>query len=240
MGKRLVQRLRRDLGLRVPTRRPRKRRVGTSTGLPTRARHRGHVWTWDIVHDRTVRGGGLKRLTVVNEFTRECHLIHVDRRIRSADVRRQLERLIRLHGPPEHIRSDNGSEFIHRELQLWPREQGVKTLSIDPGSPWQKGFIESFHARLRAECLEREQLWTLSEARVVIEDWRHQYNQIRPHRSLGYQTPKDFAGTASQASASGRATPSLRPPLDVALLLERFFTPQPNCSRLTLPVGQCG
>ena len=175
-------------------------------------------------------------------------------------MQRQLDRLIRLHGPPEHIRSDNGSEskrsgdrlpqaarraseasqFIHRELQLWLKERGIKTLYIEPGSPWQNGFIESFNARLRAECLEREQLWTLSEARVVIEDWRHQYNRIRPHRSLGYQTPKGFARDTSQAAASGRATPSLRPQLDVASLLERYFNPQPNCSRLTLPVGQFG
>lgn len=240
VGKRLVQSLRREMGLRVPTRKPKRRRAGTSTGLPTKARHRGHVWSWDFVHDRTVRGGRLKMLTVVDEFTRECHLIHIDRRIRSCDVRRQLERLIRLHGTPEHIRSDNGSEFIHGELQLWLKGNRIKTLYIDPGSPWQNGFIESFHARLRAECLDREQLWTLSEARVVIEDWRQQYNEVRPHRSLRLETPKAFARTASQAAASGRATPSLRPPLDVSSIIERYFNPKPNRSRLTLPVGQFG
>ena len=240
VGKRLVQRLRRELGLRVPGSKPRRRRAGTSTGLPTKAGHRGHVWTWDFVHDRSVRGGRLKMLTVVDEFTRECHLIHVDRRIRSCQVRRQLERLIGVHGAPEHIRSDNGSEFIHHELQLWIKEQGIKTLYIDPGSPWQNGFIESFNARLRAECLQREQLWSLSEARVVIEDWRRQYNEIRPHRSLGYETPGAYARIARQAAGSGRATPSLRPQLDAPSLLELYFTPLTNLSRLTFPLGQFG
>jgi putative transposase len=157
VGKRLIQRLRREMGLRVPTRKPKRRRAGASTGLPTKARHRGHVWTWDFVHDRTVRGGSLKMLTVVDELTRECHLILVAGRMRSRDVRRQLQRLIRLHGAPEHIRSDNGSEFIHHELQAWLKRRNIRTLYIEPGCPWQNGFIESFHARLREECLQREQ-----------------------------------------------------------------------------------
>ena len=263
VGKRLVQRLRREMGLRVPKRKPRRRRRGTSTGLPTKATHRGHVWTWDFVHDRTVRGGRLKMLTIVDEFTRENHLIHVDRRIRSCDVRRQLERLIRIHGAPEHIRSDNGSaskrsgdrlpqaarraseasQFIHGELQAWLKETGIKTLYIDPGSPWSRGrgrFIESFHSRFRAECLDREQLWTLSEARVVIEDWRREYNEKRPHKSLRLETPKAFAMAASQAAASGRATPSLRPQLDITSLVERYFNPNTSPTRLSYLVGQFG
>ena len=240
VGKRVVQRLRREMGLRVPRRRPRRRRRGTSTGLPTKATHRGHVWTWDFVHDRTVRGGRLKMLTIVDEFTRENHIIHVDRRIRSCDVRRQLERLIDIHGVPEHIRSDNGSEFIHGELQAWLKDTGIRTLDIDPGSPWQNGFIESFHSRLRTECLDREQLWTLSEARVVIEDWRREYNEKRPHKSLRLETPRAFAMAASQAAASGRATPSLRPQLDITSLVERYFNPNTNPTRLSYLVGQFG
>lgn len=179
-------------------------------------------------------------LTIVDEFTRENHLIHVDRRIRSCDVRRQLERLIGIHGAPEHIRSDNGSEFIHGDLQAWLKDAGIKTLYIDPGSPWQNGFIESFHSRFRAECLDREELWTLSEARVVIEDWRREYNEKRPHKSLRLETPRAFAMAASQAAASGWATPSLHPQLDITSLVERYFNPNTTPARLTLPVGQVG
>jgi len=116
VGKRMVQTIRRELGLRVPKRKPRRRRQGGSTGLPTKADHRGHVWTWDFVHDRTIRGGRLKMLTVVDEHTRECHLIHVARRIQAKDVLDQLFRLIGQHGAPEYIRSDNGSEFMVGDL----------------------------------------------------------------------------------------------------------------------------
>ena len=241
VGKKLVATLRREMGLRVPKRKPKRRRRGTTTGLPTKATHRGHVWTWDFIHDRTVRGGTLKMLTVVDEYTRENHLIHVDRRIRSDGVRRQLERLIGIHGAPEHIRSDNGSEFIHRELQEWLKWAGIKTLYIDPGSPWQNGFIESFHSRFREECLDREQFWTLSEARVVIEDWRLEYNALRPHKSLRLETPLAFArAAAAQAAGSVRATPSLRPLLDFAPLNVRYSKPKPERLRLSLPVGQFG
>jgi transposase InsO family protein len=223
VGKRMVQRIRRELGLRVPKRKPRRRRQGHTTGLPTKAEHRGHVWTWDFIHDRTVRGGRLKMLTVVDEFTRECHLIHVARRIQAKDVLSQLFRLICRHGAPEHIRSDNGSEFIEQTLQQWLHDAGIRTLYIDPGSPWQNGFIESFHSRLREECLEREQLWTLSEARVVIEDWRIEYNHVRPHRSLELETPKGFA-TVTQGGFCGRPPASLRRHLDSTTILDRYLT----------------
>ena len=162
-------------------------------------------------------------LTVVDEYTRECHLIHVARNIRAVDVLSQLFRLIGQHGMPEFIRSDNGSEFIETSLRTWLRRAEIKTLYIDPGSPWQNGYIESFHSRFRDECLEREQLWTLTKARVVLEDWRREYNEERPHKSLGLETPKAFA-LAQQAGLCGRATPSLRPRLDNASILERYLT----------------
>jgi putative transposase len=222
VGKRQVQRIRRELGLRLPCRKPRQRRCGVSTGLPTKATHRGHVWCWDFIHDRTVRGGRLKMLTVVDEYTRECHLIHVARKIRAVDVLSQLSRLIRQHGMPEFIRSDNGAEFIETSLRSWLWRAEIKTLYIDPGSPWQNGYIESFHSRFRDECLEREQLWTLTEARVVLEDWRREYNEERPHKSLGLKTPKAFA-LKQQAGLSARATPSLRLRLDNASMLERYL-----------------
>ena len=208
VGKRQIQRLRRVEGLRVP---PTKRKVirrGVSTGLPTTATHRGHVWTWDFIADATVRGGTLRILTILDEYTRECHVLRVDRALRSADVLVWLQKAIEQHGAPAYLRSDNGSEFIARIVQRWLAENAIKTIYIEPGSPWQNGFVESFHGKFRDECLNREQLWTLTEARVVIGDYRCEYNQLRPHSKLGYQSPARFA-----AQLSPSLTPvGLRPP----------------------------
>ncbi len=193
VGKKHIQRLRRADGLRVP---PSKRKVvrqGVSTGLPTKAMHRGHVWTWDFISDATVRGGPLKMLTILDEFTRECHVLRPERALRAAEVLAWLERAIQAHGAPAYLRSDNGPEFIAKEVQRWLADNHIKTIYIDPGSPWQNGFVESFHARFRDECLNQEQLWTLTEARVVIEDFRRHYNERRPHSKLGYKSPARFA-----------------------------------------------
>ena len=242
VGTRVVQRLRSELGLAVPAKKPKKRRQGVSTALPTKAKHRGHVWTWDFVHDTTVRGGKLRMLNVIDEYTRQCLCIHVDRRINARKVRQVLSELIDIHGAPEHIRSDNGSEFIECNLRTWLAQNQIKTLYIDPGSPWQNGYIESFNARFREECLNREQLWTLSEARVVIKDWCWKYNNIRPHRSLGYITPLEFTQKqieeepTTQCWASGRATPSLRPSIDLLYNIEHIINP----SRLTKALAQFG
>jgi transposase InsO family protein len=132
-------------------------------------------------------------LTILDEYTRECHVLRADRALRAADVLVWLEKAIEEHGTPEHLRSDNGPEFIAQVVQRWLQQSGIKIRYIDPGSPWQNGFVESFHGRLRDECLNREQLWTLTEARVVIEDYRQEYNQRRPHSQLGYQSPVRFA-----------------------------------------------
>jgi putative transposase len=235
VGKRLIQQLRQEMGLRCPTRKPRKRRSGISTGLPTQATHRNHVWTWDFVQDTTVRGGKIRMLTVLDEYTRESLCIHVDRRIGATKVQAIMGALIDAHGAPEHIRSDNGSEFIEKNLRAWLANEGVKTLYIEPGSPWQNGFIESFNSRLRDECLNREVFYTLTEARVVIEDWRWKYNHIRPHRSLGYITPIQFVQKTTpnhpEDLVSSRATPSLRPSLDA--LYHFDFNPLINPPRLT-------
>ena len=188
-----MQRLRRADGLRVPPTRRRLVRRGISTGLPTKAIRRGHVWTWDFVSDATVRGGALKMLTILDEHTRECHVLRPDRAMRAADVLAWLEQAIKAHGAPAFLRSDNGPEFIAKEVQRWLAQNQVKTISIDPGSPWQNGFVESFHGRFRDECLNHEQLWTLTEARVVVEDFRCEYNERRPHGKLGYQSPARFA-----------------------------------------------
>ena len=132
-------------------------------------------------------------LTILDEHTRECHVLRPDRAMRAADVLAWLERAIKTHGAPAFLRSDNGPEFIAREVQRWLAEQQIKTIYIDPGSPWQNGFVESFHGRFRDECLNQEQLWTLTEARVVIEDFRCHYNERRPHGKLGYHSPARFA-----------------------------------------------
>jgi transposase InsO family protein len=210
-GKKMVQRVRREEGLQVPPPRQRTRRQGLSTGLPQQARRRNHVWAWDFVADYTQRGGKLRAFNLIDEYTRECHCIHADRTIRAADVLGLLQQAIREHGPPDYIRSDNGPEFIAREIRKWLGQNDIKTIYIEPGCPWQNGYAESFNSRFRAECLDRELLHTLSESRVVFADWRHYYNHERPHRSLGLLTPKQFARKITrQGLDSGRPTGSLR------------------------------
>ena len=207
-GKRQVQRLRRVEGLRVPPTKRKNARRGHSTGRPTKATHRGHVWTWDFIADATVRGGALRMLTVLDEHTRECHVLRADRALKSTDVIKLVQTAITQHGAPEYIRSDNGSEFIANELQAWLAREKIKTIYIEPASPWQNGFVESFHGRFRDECLNREQLWSLTEARVVIEDFRIDYNMRRPHSRLGYRSPVNYA-----AQITAVPTPvGLRPP----------------------------
>jgi putative transposase len=210
VGKRHVQRLRRQEGLRVPPTRRKLVRRGVSTGLPAKATHRGHVWTWDFIADATVRGGALRMLTILDEHTRECHVLRADRALRSADVLLWLQKAIEEHGAPQYLRSDNGSEFIAKIVQQWLRENRIRTLYIEPGSPWQNGFVESFHGRFRDECLNREQLWTLTEARVVIEDYRREYNQFRPHSKLGYQSPACYAPQRNRSRRSSRNSAPLR------------------------------
>lgn len=202
VGKRHIQKLRRAEGLRVP---PPKRKIvrrGRSTGLPTKADHRGHVWTWDFISDATTRGGALRMLTILDEHTRECHVLRADRALKSADVLEWMGKAIAEHGAPEYLRSDNGSEFIAREVQRWLAENRIKTIYIEPASPWQNGFVESFHGRFRDECLNREQLWTLTEARVIVEDYRCDYNHHRPHSKLGYQSPTRFAANQTAPSSA--------------------------------------
>jgi len=210
VGKRQVQRWRRAEGLRVPPPKRKLVRRGLSTAWPVKATHRGHVWTWDFIADATVRGGALRMLTILDEHTRECHVLRADRALRAEDVLEWLQRAIGEHGVPEYLRSDNGPEFIAHAVQRWLRDHQIKTIYIDPGSPWQNGFVESFHGRFRDECLNREQLWTLTEARVVIEDFRQTYNHRRPHSRLGYQSPARFAAQRTPSpSAVGLRPPSV-------------------------------
>ena len=205
-----VQRLWREEGLRVPRRQSKRRRMGcTAQGSQRlRAEYVNHVWSYDFVQDRTRDGRRLKMLCVVDEYTRECLAIQVARRMTAMDVILVIGRLIAERGMPRHLRSDNGPEFIAKAVQQWLKDRGVKTLYIEPGSPWQNGFVESFHGRFRDECLNREQLHTLTEARVVIEDYRQQYNQRRPHSRLGYLSPESFA----QKELPSPVAVGLRPP----------------------------
>lgn len=186
-----VERIWRREGLKVPTRQPKKGRLwlGDGSCIRLRAERPNHVWSYDFVEDRTHDGRKYRMLTVIDEFTHESLAIRVARKLKSTDVLDVLSDLFILRGVPEHIRSDNGSEFVAKTVQEWIRAVGAKTAYIAPGSPWENGFIESFNARLRDELLNGEIFYTLREAQVVIESWRRHYNTVRPHGSLGYKPP---------------------------------------------------
>jgi putative transposase len=152
------------------------------------------VWCYDFVYDSCANGQRLKLLTVTDEFTRESLAIEVATRLRARDVIAVLERLVRERGAPQAVRSDNGAEFVAQAVQRWLQARHVQTVYIQPGSPWQNSYGESFNGRLRDECLNLEWFCTVDEAKVVIEHWRRRYNEERPHSSLGYQTPHEFRG----------------------------------------------
>ena len=206
-----VARIRRKEGLKVSRRQRRMRRVGTSTAERLRANHRRHVWSWDFVDDQTERGTRFRILTLIDEHTRECLATHAAWSIRAVDVITIVEAAMERYGVPEHLRSDNGPEFIAYAIQDWLAAQKVKTLYITPGSPWENGHIESFHGKLRDECLNRELFGSLLEARVILEAWRMEYNNERPHSSLRYQTPNEFVRRSNTVlqSPSGLPTPSV-------------------------------
>ena len=186
-----VERIWREQGLRIPKKQPKRARLWLNDGSCIRLRpeHRNHVWSYDFVADRTHDGRALKMLVVLDEFSRECLAIEVARSFRHEDVLACLADLFIAHGVPDHIRSDNGSEFTAKEVRRWLGRVGVKTLFIQPGSPWENGYVESFNGKLRDVVLNREIFYTLAEAQFIIENWRMEYNQIRPHSSLGYRPP---------------------------------------------------
>ncbi len=190
-----VHRIWRREGLKVPRRQPRRRRLWLNDGSCLRLRPSWprHVWAYDFVEDRTRDGRKFRMLTIIDEFTRECLAIEVARRLRSDDVLHRLAELFTERGPPDHIRSDNGSEFSAKAVKAWLARVGVKTLYIEPGSPWENGYNESFNGKLRDELLNGEIFNTLFEAQVLIERWRHHYNHRRPHSSLGYRPPAPAA-----------------------------------------------
>ena len=191
MNSKRVQRIWRQEGLKVPSKQPKRGRLWINDGSCIRLRpeHKDHVWAYDFVADRTSNGKAFRMLTVVDEYTRECLAIRVERKLGSAQVLETLTELFLQRGPPAHIRSDNGPEFCAETVKRWLKRLEVNTLFIEPGSPWENGYIESFNGKLRDELLNGEVFTTLKEAQVLIAHWRDHYNRIRPHSSLGYRPP---------------------------------------------------
>ena len=186
-----VERIWRQEGLKVPRKQPKRGRIWLNDGSCVRLRPQwtDHVWSYDFVHDRTSDGRGLRMMTVLDEYSRECLAIRVGRSLSSEDVLAVLDDLFVRRGIPEHIRSDNGSEFTAAIVRSWLATLQIRPLYIEPGSPWENGYIESFNGKLRDELLSRELFDSLSEAQVLVERWRQEYNTIRPHSALGYQPP---------------------------------------------------
>jgi transposase InsO family protein len=190
-----VQRIWRREGLNVPAKQPKRGRLWLNDGscIRLRPQYPHHVWAYDFVGDRTIDGRPLKMLTVIDEFSRQCLAINVARRLKSDDVLATLTDLFVQHGPPGFIRSDNGGEFTAEVVREWLKQLQVKTLYIEPGSPWENGYNESFNGKLRDQLLNRELFYSLAEARYLIEAWRCHFNQVRPHSSLGYRPPAPLA-----------------------------------------------
>jgi transposase InsO family protein len=204
-----VQRIWRQEGLKVPKKQPKRGRLWLNDGSCIRLRpeHADHVWAYDFVQARTHDGRPLRLLTLVDEFTRECLAIDVARRLSSEDVLERLAWLFVTRGVPKHVRSDNGPEFAARTVREWLKRIGVGTLFIEPGSPWENGYVESFNGKLRDELLDREIFYTVTEAKVLIERWRLEYNTIRPHSSLGYRPPAPEAMRPSEPCSATLRTP---------------------------------
>jgi transposase InsO family protein len=204
-----VERIWRRAGLKVPAKQPKRGRLWLADGscIRLRAERPNHVWSYDFVEDRTHDGRKYRMLNIIDEFTHECLAIRIGRRLKAVDVVDTLSDLFILRGVPEHIRSDNGPEFIAKAVRDWIGAVGAKTAYITPGSPWENGFIESFNARLRDELLDGEIFYSLAEARIVIESWRRHYNTERPHRSLGYKPPAPEVFVPAIAAGGGGPPP---------------------------------
>ncbi len=193
MNRKRVHRIWKAEGLSLPLRRPRRRRIGPAGEIVNKAKYPNHVWSYDFVEDRTERGGKLRILAIIDEYTRECLAIRIAPSIPASVVVGVLEWLFLTRGVPKYIRSDNGPEFVARAVCQWLGSCGCQTLFINPGSPWENGYIESFFDKLRDECLNREVFRNGREAQAIVENWRQEYNNYRPHSSLDYLTPAEFA-----------------------------------------------
>jgi putative transposase len=205
-----VQRLWRKAGLRCPVRKKRVRR-NQAEPVPQEARYPDHVWTYDFVFDVTTDGRTLKFLTLIDEYTRECRAIAVARRLPAKAVIQVLERVFAERGQPEYLRSDNGAEFTAHAIQRWLKAQSVNTRYIEPGSPWQNGYGESFNGKFRDECLNMELFYSQAEAQTIVAMWQREYNTQRPHSSLSYQTPAEFRAAWEQKCALKSESPQPEP-----------------------------
>ena len=186
-----VERIWRREGLKVPRKQPKRGRLWLTDGSCIRLRptHRDHVWSYDFLFDRTRDGRAVKVLSVIDEYTRECLALRAERSLKSEEVLEVLDDLFMRRGIPEHVRSDNGPELTAEVVRCWLETLEVKPLYIEPGSPWENGYVESFHGKLRDELLNGELFDTLWEAQVLLEQWRREYNAVRPHSALGYRPP---------------------------------------------------
>jgi transposase InsO family protein len=186
-----VERIWKQEGLKVPQKQPKRARLWLADGSCVRLRplYKNHVWSWDFVMGRSADGRAIKILTLIDEFTKEALAIYAARRIRAHDVIDLFADVMIERGIPEHIRSDNGPEMVAKSLRGWLGKLGTKTLYIQPGSPWENGYCESFNGKLRNELLNGEIFYTLREAQVLLEQWRCHYNRVRPHSARGYRPP---------------------------------------------------
>jgi putative transposase len=205
-----VRRLWNELGLRRPVRLKKPGKLGPKPGTSAHscvaqpARFKNDVWTCDFIHDRTACGRPLKWLTLVDEYTRECLVLHAAASMTGAEVRRVVARVVGRRGAPCRIRSDNGSEFVCEALTGWLKQKGSEPIPVAAGHPWENGYIEAFHSRLRDEFLERTEFESVADARAKGLWFRQEYNAIRPHSSLGYQTPREFSAACDFRTNSGR------------------------------------
>src|SRR5208283_3646994 len=217
VNRKRVERIWRREGLKVPAKQPKRGRLWLSDGscMRLRAERPNHVWSYDFVEDRTHEGRKYRMLNLIDEYTHECLAIRVDRRLKSVDVIDVLSDLFILRSAPEHIRSDNGPEFVAKAVQDWITAVGARTAYIAPGSPWENGFIESFNARPRNELLGEEIFYSLAEAKIVAECWRRHDNAERPHASLGYRppAPEVFLPRIRPARATAQPGPAPSPAL---------------------------
>jgi transposase InsO family protein len=210
-----VERIWKAEGLKVPKKQPKRGRLWLNDGSCVRLRpeHRDHVWAYDFVASWTHDGQPFRMLTLVDEYTRECLAIDVARRLRSDDVLERLSWLFATRGVPKHLRSDNGPEFTAKVVRNWLHRVGVKTLFIEPGSPWENGYVESFNGKLSDELLNGEIFYTLKEAKILIERWRVHYNTVRPHSALGYRPPAPEAVLiGTDLGGSAPKPPAFPPP----------------------------
>jgi putative transposase len=223
VGKDRVERIWRREGLKIPKRQKPRGRLWLNDGSCVRLRptHANHVWSYDFVSARTHDGRSVRMLNLIDESTRECLLIRAERRWSSAKVIGALADVMVLKGVPQHLRSDNGPEFAAKDLRKWLADTGAKTLYIEPGSPWENGYCESFNSKLRDEFLNGELFYSMKELRVLAERWRIHYNTVRPHSSLGYRPPAPETWMTSTTWPQGKPVATLPAPLAAKPCIDR-------------------